>query len=389
MGENEAAIAIAAVDESLVVDLEKHARMAQSRGNLACAVAGDPAILDTDDFGWRSHDRALAAGCGRFKPPLPPARARRYAAGMAEAAIAIEGLEKTYDNGKRALHGVTLDIPRGSIFGLLGPNGAGKSTIINILSGMVRKSGGTATIWGFDIDRHPRNAHVSIGIVPQELLFDPFFTPFETLEIQAGLYGVPKARRRTNELLRAVRLEDKARAYSRTLSGGMKRRLMVAKAMVHSPPVLVLDEPTAGVDVELRQQLWAYVRELNAEGVTIVLTTHYLEEAEELCDRIAIIHHGRLIAHETTRTLVGMAREKAVEVTVDRDLAEAPQANAFDKVELIGPRTVAITYSKDRVNAGEVLSSLQSAGLGIVDVSTREADLEDVFLNLTSAAGSD
>ncbi len=302
---------------------------------------------------------------------------------MTEAAIAIEGLEKTYDNGKRALHGVTLNVERGVIFGLLGPNGAGKSTIINILSGMVRKSAGTATIWGFDIDRHPRNAHVSIGIVPQEILFDPFFTPQETLEIQAGLYGVPKARRRTAELLRAVHLEAQAKAYSRTLSGGMKRRLMVAKAMVHSPPVLVLDEPTAGVDVELRQQLWAYVRELNAQGVTIVLTTHYLEEAEELCDRIAIINHGRLIANEATRTLVGMAKEKAVEVTVDRDLTAPPSASVFDKVELIGPRTVAITYRKDRVNAGEVLSSLQSAGFGIVDVSTREADLEDVFLNLT------
>ena len=302
---------------------------------------------------------------------------------MREAAIAIAGLEKTYDNGMRALHGVTLDVARGVIFGLLGPNGAGKSTIINILSGMVRKSGGTASIWGFDIDRHPRNAHVSIGIVPQEILFDPFFTPSETLEIQAGLYGVPKGRRRTAELLRAVHLEAQAQAYSRTLSGGMKRRLMVAKAMVHSPPVLVLDEPTAGVDVELRQQLWAYVRELNAKGVTIVLTTHYLEEAEQLCDRIAIINHGRLIANETTRTLVGMAQEKAVEVTVDRDLDVPPSASVFDKVELIGPRTVAITYRKDRVNAGEVLSSLQSAGFGIVDVSTREADLEDVFLNLT------
>src|SRR6185295_16453357 len=175
------------------------------------------------------------------------------------------------------------------------------------LAGLVNKSGGSASIWGFDIDRHPRNAKYSIGIVPQEILFDPFFTPFEALELQAGLYGVPKAKRRTMELLRAVRLEDKAGAYSRTLSGGMKRRLLVAKAMVHSPPILVLDEPTAGVDIELRQQLWAYVRTLNRDGVTIVLTTHYLEEAEELCDRIAIINHGRLIANEPTRTLVGMA----------------------------------------------------------------------------------
>jgi ABC-2 type transport system ATP-binding protein len=304
------------------------------------------------------------------------------------AAISIRDLQKTYAGGKRALDGVSLDVPRGEIFGLLGPNGAGKSTLINILSGMVRKSGGSASIWGFDIDKHPRNAKASIGIVPQEILFDPFFTPAETLDQQAGLYGVPKAERRTMELLRAVRLEDKADAYSRTLSGGMKRRLLVAKAMVHSPPILVLDEPTAGVDIELRQQLWAYVRELNAQGVTIVLTTHYLEEAEKLCDRIAIINHGRLIANETTRTLVGMAQEKAVEVTVDRDIDRVPDAPCFDKIAMVGERTLAVTYRKDKVNAGEVLMALQKDGLGIVDVSTRDADLEDVFLNLTRASSA-
>ena len=314
------------------------------------------------------------------------AGASGYAAGMTDAAIAISDLHKTYKGGKRALDGITLDVPRGQIFGLLGPNGAGKSTIINILSGMVNKSGGEVSIWGFDIDKHPRNAKASIGIVPQEILFDPFFTPAETLDQQAGLYGVPKTMRRTAELLRAVRLEDKADAYSRTLSGGMKRRLLVAKAMVHSPPILVLDEPTAGVDIELRQQLWTYVRDLNRDGVTIVLTTHYLEEAEELCDRIAIINHGRLIANESTRTLVGMAQEKAVEVTVDRDLDGVPDAPCFDKIERVGERTLAITYRKDRVNAGEVLAALGRSGLGIVDVSTREADLEDVFLNLTRAS---
>lgn len=305
---------------------------------------------------------------------------------MAEPAIAIRNLSKTYSGGKQALTDVSIDVPRGQIFGLLGPNGAGKSTLINILSGMVNKTGGTAEIWGFDIDRDHRNAKASIGIVPQEILFDPYFTPFETLEIQAGLYGVPKGKRRSMELLRAVHLDDKANAYARTLSGGMKRRLLVAKALVHTPPVLVLDEPTAGVDIELRQQLWAYVRELNAGGVTVVLTTHYLEEAEELCDRIAIINHGRLIANEPTRTLVGMAQEKAVEVTVDRDLDQAPGAPCFQKIELKSARTLAITYDKSKVNAGEVLAALQQAGLGIVDVSTREADLEDVFLNLTRAA---
>jgi ABC-2 type transport system ATP-binding protein len=304
------------------------------------------------------------------------------------AAISIRNLEKTYKGGKRALDGVSLDVPRGQIFGLLGPNGAGKSTMINILAGLVNKTGGSAEIWGFDIDKHPRNAKYSIGIVPQEILFDPFFTPAETLDQQAGLYGVPKAKRRTMELLRAVHLEDKANAYSRTLSGGMKRRLLVAKAMVHSPPILVLDEPTAGVDIELRQQLWDYVRSLNEEGVTVVLTTHYLEEAEQLCDRIAIINHGRLIANEPTRALVGMAQEKAVEVTVDRDITAAPDASCFDKIEIIGERTLAITYRKDRVNAGEVLAALQRDGFGIVDVSTREADLEDVFLNLTRASNA-
>jgi ABC-2 type transport system ATP-binding protein len=307
---------------------------------------------------------------------------------MTAAAISIAELGKTYAGGKRALDRVTLDVPQGSIFGLLGPNGAGKSTLINILAGLVNKTEGRASIWGFDIDAHPRNAKASIGIVNQEILFDPFFTPIETLEIQAGLYGVPKAQRRSLELLRAVHLEDKANAYARTLSGGMKRRLMVAKAMVHAPPVLVLDEPTAGVDIELRQQLWAYVRELNAGGVTVVLTTHYLEEAEQLCDRIAIINGGRLVANEPTRELVARAQEKVVAVTVDRDLTETPAAPCFEKIVLKGARVLEITYSKDRVNAGEVLAAVQRDGLGIVDVSTREADLEDVFLNLTRAANA-
>ena len=303
-------------------------------------------------------------------------------------AIAIDQLCKTYAGGKRALDGVTFDVPQGTIFGLLGPNGAGKSTLINILAGLVNKTGGTASIWGFDIDQHPRNAKRSIGIVNQEITFDPFFTPVETLEIAAGLYGIPKKERRSMELLRAVHLEDKAKAYARTLSGGMKRRLMVAKAMVHSPPVLVLDEPTAGVDIELRQQLWEYVRRLNAEGVTVVLTTHYLEEAEQLCDRIAIINHGQVVANEPTRELVGRATEKLVEVTVDRDLDAPLQAACFHKIELKGNRTLSITYDKAKVNAGDVLDAVQGQGFGIVDVSTREADLEDVFLSLTRSTAA-
>jgi ABC-2 type transport system ATP-binding protein len=305
---------------------------------------------------------------------------------MTAGAIEIEGLCKTYKGGKTALDNVSLSIARGGIFGLLGPNGAGKSTLINILAGVVGKSGGHARVWGFDIDADSRNARYSIGIVNQEILFDPFFTPFETLENQAGYYGVPKAKRRSMELLRAVRLEDKAHAYARTLSGGMKRRLMVAKAMVHSPPILVLDEPTAGVDIELRQQLWAYVRQLNAQGVTIVLTTHYLEEAEELCDRIAIINHGRVIADKPTRELVNMAQEKVVELTLDREVLALPQSDCFEKIERGGERTLIITYAKNRANAGEVLAAIQAEGLGIVDVSTREPDLEDVFLHLTRAA---
>ena len=307
---------------------------------------------------------------------------------MTEAAIAIRDLSKTYAGGKRALDGVTFDVPRGQVFGLLGPNGAGKSTLINILAGLVNKTSGSASIWGFDIDAHPRNAKASIGIVNQEITFDPFFTPLETLENQAGFYGVPKAKRRSLDLLRAMGLEDKANAYSRTLSGGMKRRLMVAKAMVHSPPVIVLDEPTAGVDIELRRQLWDYVRGLNARGVTVVLTTHYLQEAEELCDRIAIINHGRVVANEPTRALVGMAQEKQVVVTLDRDVTTPPKARCFEKVEAIDERSLAITYRKDRANAGEVLAAVTQGGYGIVDVTTREADLEDVFLNLTRAAAN-
>ena len=300
------------------------------------------------------------------------------------AAIRIEALSKTYAGGKQALDNVTFDVPRGQIFGLLGPNGAGKSTLINILAGLVVKTSGKAFIWGFDIDEHPRNAKRSIGIVPQEILFDPFFTPKEALEIQAGLYGIPAGRRQTDALLAAMHLTDKADAYARTLSGGMKRRLLVAKAMVHSPPILVLDEPTAGVDIELRRQLWAYVKELNRQGVTVVLTTHYLEEAEELCDRIAIINHGKVVANEPTRTLVAKAQEKAVVVTFDRDLDGVPTNDCFENINLVDERTIEITYRKDKVNAGEVLAAVQRDGYAIVDVRTRDPDLEDVFLSLVS-----
>ena len=309
---------------------------------------------------------------------------------MPEAAIEIRDLVKEYAAAgeappKLALKGVSFDVPEGGEFGLLGPNGAGKSTLINIMAGLVTKTSGTIRIWGHDIDRDHRNAKLSIGIVPQEIVFDPFFTPFEVLENQSGMYGVAKHLRRSEELLRAVHLTDKRDAYARSLSGGMKRRLLIAKAMVHSPPILVLDEPTAGVDVELRRQLWELVGQLNAEGVTVVLTTHYLEEAEQLCDRIAIIDRGELVANKPTRELVGTIGEKIVSVTVDRDVAAPPVHEAFLKSEKTGERTIEVTYDKDRTNAGEVLASIQGQGFAIVDVTTREADLEDVFVSLTSA----
>lgn len=312
-------------------------------------------------------------------------------------AIHIDNLVKRYAapkgakgeeaEGKLALDGVSFDVPQGSIFGLLGPNGAGKSTLINILAGLVNKTGGSVDVWGFDIDRQRRNASRAIGIVPQEIVFDPFFTPYEVLENQGGFYGIPARDRRSEELLAAVRLADKRNAYARTLSGGMKRRLLVAKAMVHSPPILVLDEPTAGVDVELRRQLWELVIQMNREGVTVVLTTHYLEEAEELCDEIAIIDHGKLIAHKPTRELIEMAREKIVRVETEADIAKTPAHQAFTKVEKLNARALEVTYDKDTMSAGQVLAILQDQGLTIEDVTTREADLEDVFVQLTGTGG--
>jgi ABC-2 type transport system ATP-binding protein len=304
---------------------------------------------------------------------------------MSQAAISVRNLCKTYSNGKVALNNVSLDIPQGSLFALLGPNGAGKSTLINILAGLVTKTSGTASIWGVDIDEDRRNSKMNIGVVPQELVFDAFFTPFEILELQAGLYGLPPARRRTMELLRAVKLDDKAQAYTRTLSGGMKRRLLVAQAMVHAPPVLVLDEPTAGVDIELRQQLWAYVKELHASGVTVVLTTHYLEEAQELCDRIAIVNHGQIVANATKEDLMAQAAEKRLVVTVDKDMSAVPPGLEQFQVELRSPRRIAFTYDKQSAQAGQMLLALGQAGFGIEDVSTEEADLEDVFLHLTQS----
>lgn len=310
-------------------------------------------------------------------------------------AVETEALRKVYKGEgarppKVALDGVSLAIPRGSFFGLLGPNGAGKSTLINILAGLVNKTSGTARIWGRDTEREMRAARSAIGVVPQELNFDPFFTPIELLEVQAGMYGVPQSERRTREILAALGLADKAHAYARTLSGGMRRRLLVAKALVHSPPVLVLDEPTAGVDIELRQQLWAYVRQLNAAGTTVVLTTHYLEEAEELCDRIAIIDHGRVVACDTTRALLRRLDSKALLVTLDRDLAAVPPALAPFHPELRPEeRRLVFHYKPSQVPVGRILAAVQDAGLLVVDLTTEETDLEDIFLQLTRSSGSE
>jgi len=312
------------------------------------------------------------------------------AASLPDLAVSIKGLVKRYapsksqpGDGKLALDHVDLAIPRGGIFGLLGPNGAGKSTLINILAQLVRKTTGEVRIWDIDLDRDPRHAAAAIGVVPQELNIDPFFTPKDLLDLQAGMYGVPKAERRSMELLQALSLGDKADAYARTLSGGMRRRLMVAKAMVHNPPVLVLDEPTAGVDVELRQQLWAYVRELNAQGVTILLTTHYLEEAEELCDQIAIINHGKVIACEPTAKLVNRLDTKEVVLTLGADLAAIPSALAAFAPDLKDARHLRLHYKPSDTKFGAVLDAIRATGLEIVDLSTVETDLEDIFLELT------
>jgi len=301
-------------------------------------------------------------------------------------AITARGLTKHYAGVSQltpALDAVDLDIPRGSFFGLLGPNGAGKSTFINILAGLVMKSSGQATVWGQDIDVNPRQARAAIGVVPQELNIDPFFTAREGLDFQAGLYGVPKAERRTAEILEAVHLTDKADTYARKLSGGMRRRLLVAKALAHNPPVLVLDEPTAGVDVELRHQLWTYVQDLNARGVTVVLTTHYLEEAEALCDHIAIINKGKLVACDRTETLIGRLDHKSITITLVDEIESVPENLARFEAEVLPYRRLMIRYRPSQTQVAEVLAAVQKAGLTIQDLTTEESDLEDLFLQIT------
>jgi ABC-2 type transport system ATP-binding protein len=325
-------------------------------------------------------------------PVLAPGRLETFREryGAPRLALEIKGLKKTYAGSKRqspkeALKGIDLEVPRGSIFGLLGPNGAGKSTLINILAGLVIKTEGSAKIWGFDIDANPRRARRSIGVVPQELNLDAFFTPSEALDIQAGLYGVPKKERRVAEILDAVGLADKADAYARTLSGGMRRRLLVAKALIHEPPVVILDEPTAGVDVDLRRHLWSYMRRLNDQGVTVVLTTHYLEEAETMCDRIAIIDQGALVALGDTKELVGRLDEKTLTIKTAAPLDSLPPALAERGAVLADDRHIEITYRPSHALVAELLDAVRDAGITIEDLATAEADLEDLFLRLTHA----
>lgn len=309
--------------------------------------------------------------------------------GLPALAISVRGLTKTYAASKKlpakqALKGVDLSVPRGAIFGLLGPNGAGKSTFINILAGLVNKTSGAVNIWGIDADRQPREARAALGVVPQEINMDPFFTPRETLELMAGFYGVPTAERRTDEILDALGLGDKKHAYVRQLSGGMKRRLMVAKAMVHAPPILILDEPTAGVDVELRRSLWEYVRRLNAQGVTVVLTTHYLEEAQEMCDEIAIINRGEVVACEPTHKLLRRLNHKTLVVRPEQGLSAVPDALVDLGPALRKDGQLAITYRIGETSIEKLLQRLREANVGIGDLATEEPDLEDVFVALTS-----
>lgn len=310
---------------------------------------------------------------------------------LPEHAIAATGLEKTYGGSKKrapkqALKGIDLTVPRGTIFGLLGPNGAGKSTFINILAGLTRKTGGKASIWGIDIDTNPRGARAAIGVVPQEINMDVFFTPFETLELMAGFYGVPKSERRSEELLEVMGLADKRDAYVRQLSGGMKRRLLIAKALVHNPPVLVLDEPTAGVDIELRRQLWDYVVKLNQQGVTIVLTTHYLEEAQELCDEIAIIDEGQVVASEPKHRLLRRLDRKTLIIEAENRLQAVPAG--FEDVDAeLRDGALAITYKSGTASVGDLIERFNTTGERIRDLRTEEPDLEDVFLALTYNAG--
>ena len=302
--------------------------------------------------------------------------------------LSVKNLSKTYiKNGSKkieALSNLNLEVKQGEIFGLLGPNGAGKSTFINILAGLVLKSSGEINVWGFDIDKNPRQVRASIGIVPQELNLDPFFNPRKLLDLQAGLYGVKKEDRITDTILKMVSLNDQADSYSRGLSGGMKRRLMIAKALVHQPPIVILDEPTAGVDVELRKNLWENVKLLNKNGVTIILTTHYLIEAQEMCNRIAILDKGKLAALDTTDNLIGQVKNKKVKFKLDKKVnIENDSLDSIKVISNIG-NVLIVSYEKDKLNIDKIIDYLNKNNVKILDLSTDDGDLEDVFVNLTN-----
>ena len=308
---------------------------------------------------------------------------------MNKFALTVENLTKVYSNSKTkkqntALNNLSFQVREGEIFGLLGPNGAGKTTFLSILGGVVAKTGGKVDVWGFDLDTNPRQVRASIGIVPQEVNLDAFFSPRKLLELQAGLYGVTKRNRITNLILKMVELEDQADAYSRSLSGGMKRRLLIAKAMVHQPPVLILDEPTAGVDVELRKILWRNVKELNKEGVTIILTTHYLFEAQEMCDRIAIIDKGNLVALDTTQKLLDRIQTKKINFKVENiDMNKNLKMEGI-QFKVISKNSISVIYEKNSFNFGEIIKYLSQNGIKILDIVTEDSDLEDVFVQLTN-----
>ena len=301
--------------------------------------------------------------------------------------LSVTNLNKIYSsknsNSINALNNLNLDVQEGEIFGLLGPNGAGKTTFLNILGGTVIKTSGNVNVWGFDLDKNPRQVRASIGIVPQEVNLDPFFSPKKLLELQAGLYGIKKKDRITETILKLVSLEKQADSYARGLSGGMKRRLLVAKALVHQPPILFLDEPTAGVDVELRRQLWENVKLLNNQGVTVILTTHYLEEAEEMCDRIGILNKGNLVALDSTKNLLNRIKTKKVtfitnkKVNIQGDILKTIKIISSSKTE------ICISYEKNKVNIIELIDIIKKDGIGITDISTDDGDLEDIFLRLT------
>jgi len=307
---------------------------------------------------------------------------------MSKNALTVENLTKIYSNSKskkenKALNNLTFEVKEGEVFGLLGPNGAGKTTFLSILGGTVIKSSGNVNVWGFDLDKNPRQVRASLGIVPQEVNLDAFFSPKKLLELQAGLYGIKKEDRITDLILKMVALEDKANAYSRSLSGGMKRRLLIAKAMVHQPPILILDEPTAGVDVELRNNLWNNVKQLNKEGVTIILTTHYLLEAQEMCDRIAIIDEGNLVALDTTKKLLERIQTKKINFKVgDVDLNKILSMKGI-KFRIISKNLITASYEKSSLNFGEIVNYFNKNNIKIEDIATDDGDLEDVFVQLT------